>query len=171
MHQYWVAFTTLIRTPFTATPLMWEIVPLYFALLLSELTSTKANYRTAIQTGFSLIWAGVQWLWPHFALNGRTGPRLDVGAMLPVQMFFSFLVLALGFLAFYSGLRKRFPKRCEFLGRTRFVNYFMITIFPMQARVLPWTWENAAAICLFALPVWLVLHFGLWPFRHAAGGK
>jgi hypothetical protein len=41
----------------------------------------------------------------------------------------------------------------------------MIAIFPMQAHFLPWTWERLLAIGLLAVPVWLVLHFGLMPFR------
>ena len=45
-------------------------------------------------------------------------------------------------------------------------NYFMIAIFPIQARVLGWTWERAIAILVFAIPVWLVLHFGLMPIRN-----
>ena len=31
-----------------------------------------------------------------------------------------------------------------------------------------WTWERLGAIALFALPIWLLLHFGLMPLR---GGK
>jgi hypothetical protein len=74
-------------------------------------------------------------------------------------------VLALGALALYCGFRKRFPKYFRFLGYTRFANYFMITIFPMQTHYLAWTWERLAAIAIFAVPVWLALHFGLMPVR------
>lgn len=42
----------------------------------------------------------------------------------------------------------------------------MITIFPIQARVLEWTWDCLVAMALFAVPVWLVLHFGLIPIRN-----
>ena len=161
----WTAFVELVRTPFEHVPLIWGIVPLYFGLLLNELTSAKASFRTAIQTGFSFLWAGVQWLYPFFRPDAPGGPRLELGAMLPVNLFVTFLVLALGALALVSGLRRRYPKRCSFLGYTRFANYFMIMIFPMQARCLPWTWERLAAIVLFALPVWLLLHLGLSPLR------
>jgi hypothetical protein len=41
----------------------------------------------------------------------------------------------------------------------------MITIFPIQARVLHWEWVYVVAIAIFAVPVWLVLHFGLMPIR------
>ena len=166
MHSYWDAFAVLIRTPFSETSLIWGIVPLYFALLLNELTSGKANFRTAIQTGFSFLWAGAQWLYPYFTHHGKT-TRLELGAMLPVNLFVTFLVLGLGVVAFVSGVRRRYPKYFSFLGHTRFANYFMITIFPIQARVLHWEWNFVVAIAVFAVPVWLVLHFGLMPIRAA----
>jgi hypothetical protein len=74
-------------------------------------------------------------------------------------------VILLGALALWGGLRRRYPGRMNFLGHTRFSNYFMITIFPIQATVLPWSWHRLASIVIFALPVWLLLHFGLAPFR------
>jgi hypothetical protein len=165
MQHSWTAFTDLIAAPFRHSSLIWGIVPLYFALLLNEMTSAKANFRTAIQTGFSFIWAGAQWLYPYFRPQGHGVPRLELGAMLPVNLFVTFVVLGLGVVAFFSGVRKRYPKHCAFLGHTRFANYFMITIFPLQARVLPWQWDYLIAIILFAVPAWLVLDFGLMPVR------
>jgi hypothetical protein len=165
MDLYWAAFARLIRTPFEITPLIWGIVPLYFALLLSEMTSSKANFRTALQTGFSFIWAAAQWLYPYFRPHATGSSRLQLGAMLPVNLFVTLAVLVLGFIAFISGLRGKYPRYCSFLGYTRFANYFMITIFPIQARVLDWRWDYVAAIAIFAVPIWLVLHFGLMPLR------
>ena len=85
--------------------------------------------------------------------------------MLPVNLFVTFLVLALGAVALVSGVRNRYPKYCAFLGHSRFANYFMITIFPIQARFMEWTWERLLVIGLFAVPIWLLLHFGLMPLR------
>ena len=164
----WSTFWELIRTPFQHLPLVWGIVPLYFGLLLSELTSAKANYRTAIQTGFSFLWAGAQWVYPYFKAGGHSLSATGLGGLPPVNMFVTGLVLVLGAVALFSGLRRRFPKYGSFLGYTRFGNYFMITIFPIQAHYLPWTWKRMVAIAAFAVPIWLVLHFGLMPFR---GGK
>ena len=165
MSHYWATFAGLIQTPFRQMELIWGIVPLYFALLLGELTSTKANFRTAIQTGFSFLWAGAQWLYPYFRSRGPHGPHLELDAMLPINLLVTFLVVALGLVALISGLRRQFPQYGVFLGHTRFANYFMITIFPMQTHYLPWTWERLIAVVLFAAPVWLVLHFGLMPLR------
>ncbi len=168
MSSYWSTFVELIRMPFEHVALIWGIVPLYFALLLNELTSSKANFRTAIQTGFSFLWASAQWLYPYFKPHDPNGPRVALNAMLPINLFVTFLVLALGVVALVSGIRKKYPKYCAFLGYTRFSNYFMITIFPMQSHWpgFDWTWERLTAIAIFALPVWLVLHFGLMPLRN-----
>lgn len=165
LNHYWNFFAELICTSFQHLPLVWGIVPLYFGLLLSELTPGKASFRTAIQTGFSFLWAAAQWLYPYFQARETRPVPAVVGALPAVNLCVTLLVLGFGTLALYSGLRRRFPKYGTFLGHTRFSNYFMIAIFPMQAHMLAWTWERLGAIALFALPVWLLLHFGLMPLR------
>lgn len=166
IHHCWATFTELIATPFAHVSLVWGIVPLYFGLLLNELTSSKANFQTAIQTGFSFLWAGAQWLWPYFVPHAAQGRYLELNAMLPVNLLVTFLTVALGVAALVSGIRKKFPRYGHFIGHTRFTNYFMITIFPIQANYLPWTWERLAAIALFAVPIWMLLQFGLMPLRN-----
>ena len=104
-HLYWSTFLELLAEPFRHEALIWGIVPLYFALLLNEMTSNKANYRTAVQTGFSFLWAGAQWLYPYFKPHDPNGPRLDLGAMLPVNLAVTAVVVVLGFVALFSGLR------------------------------------------------------------------
>jgi len=164
--HYWNTFAELISTPFAHIALVWGIVPLYFGLLLNELTSDKANFRTALQTGFSFLWAGAQWLWPYFKPRGLGVPQIEFYAMLPINLLVTFLVIALGFVALTSGVRKKFPRHLRFIGHTRFANYFMIAIFPIQSHYLEWTWERLIAIVLFAVPIWLLLHFGLMPVRN-----
>jgi len=165
LHGYWSTFLELIATPFRHPELIWGIVPLYFGLLLNELTSDKASYRTAVQTGFSFLWAGAQWIWPYFVTRNQELPHIE-WRMIPVNLAVTFLVIALGIVALTSGVRKKFPKYLRFVGHTRFANYFMIAIFPIQSHYLPWTWERFAAIALFAVPIWLALHFGLMPVRN-----
>ena len=165
MSHYWTTFVELVETPFWHVALIWGVVPLYFALLLSEMTSAKANFRTAIQNGFSFIWAGIQWLYPYFKPRGPQGPHVEFNAMLPVNLLVTFLVLTLGAVALYCGLRKHFSQYARFLGYTRFACYFMIAIFPIQTHYLAWTWDRLIAIVLFAVPIWLALHFGLMPLR------
>ena len=142
MHSLWTTFAELICTPFRHVEMIWGIVPLYFGLLLNELTSAKANFRTSIQTGFSFLWAGAQWLYPFVKFHGA-GPGLVLNAMGAVNLLVTSLVLVFGVVALISGLVRRFPRYGRFLGHTRFANYFMIAIFPIQAPTeavqLPWT--------------------------------
>ena len=86
--------------------------------------------------------------------------------MLPVNLAVTGVVLVLGAMALFSGIRRRYPKYCSFIGHTRFANYFMITIFPIQAHYLGWNFTYLVAIILFAVPIWLALHFGLMPLRN-----
>lgn len=159
-------FWQLIRTPFQHTELVWGIVPLYFGWLLNELTSGKASFKTAIQTGFSFLWAAAQWLFQH--TSPRPGAMLELrgGAAAAVSFLVTLLVLAVGIVALISGLRRRYPRRCAFLGHTRFSNYFMIAIFPIQAGYMGWTWDRLAAVLIWAVPVWLVVNLILRTVRH-----
>ena len=164
IYNYVMIFGELIAAPFREIHTIWGIVPLYFGLLVHEITAAKANYKTAVQTGFSFLWAGMQWLYPHF--QSGDGPREALGAMLPINLLVTGVVLVLGVLALISGVRRRYPEKCQFLGHSRFSNYFMITIYPMQAQCLDWTWERLIALTLFAFPIWLVLQVIFEPFRN-----
>ncbi len=161
MSHCWATFIELVTVPFEHVPLIWGIVPLYFGLFLNELNSDQANFRTAIQTGFSCLWAAAQWLYPYW------WPHHQISTMRPVNLLVTVLVTILGAAALTSGFRKRFSRYGRFLGHTRFANYFMIMIFPIQAHYpgMDWTPDRLLAIILFAVPVWLTLHFGLMPVR------
>ena len=163
--NYLAVFAEPIRTPFQHLELVWGIVPLYVALLLSELTSAKKNFRTAIQTGFSFLWAGAQRLYLSQHVATSTASKVALKGLQPINLVVTGLVVVLGAVALYSGLSRHYLRYASFLGHTRFSNYFVITIYPIQGHALEWTWKRLAAIAIFAVPVWLVLHFGLMPFR------
>ena len=163
--HYWHTFVVILQTPFLNTELIWGIVPLYFGWLLNELTSSKASFRTALQTGFAFIWAAAQWLFQYAHKRPATAPLITVDALLAVNMVVTLLVLAFGLIALVCGLRRKFPKQGRFLGHTRFAAYFMVAMFPMQSHYLEWTWDGLVAILIFAIPIWLIVHVGLMPLR------
>ena len=165
MSHYWSIFVELIATPFEHISLVWGIVPLYFGLILNELTSSKASFRTAIQTGFSFIWAAAQWLYPYFVTDTGQTHRPEINGFLPINLLVTFLVLGMGIVALVCGCRRKFPRYGKFLGQTRFANYFAIAIYPIQSHWLAWSWGRLAAIVIFAVPIWLILYFGLMPLR------
>ncbi len=163
IYNYVMIFAELLASPFGTAQSIFGIVPLYFGLVVNEITSGKANYKTAVQTGFSFLWAGMQWLYPYF--KAAESPREALGHMMAINLLVTGVVLAFGALALFSGVRRRYPEKCQFLGHSRFSNYFMITIYPMQSQVLDWTWERLIALTLFAFPIWLILQLIFQPLR------
>lgn len=163
-HNYAGSFLELVRTPFQHVALVWGVVPLYFGWILNELTFSRATFQTAINTGFSFVWAAAHWTYQMFTERpGPAGP--DVGRLGAVNVAVTICVFLVGLVALISGLRRKFPRFGSFLGHARFSNYFMIAIFPMQSGYLAWTWERVQTVLIFALPIWLLLHFKLMPLR------
>jgi hypothetical protein len=155
-YEFAETFWQLIHKPLEHPAMIWGIVPLYFSWAMAELSGEKANFKTAIQTGFNLLWAGAQWTWNHFQTPGAAG-RLDVNSLFAVNVIVTVITIALGALALFSGVRRKFPKYFSFLGRTRFSSYLTITLFPIQAGYLVWSRERLIAVLIFAIPTWLVL--------------
>ncbi len=118
MKEYWPIFYELIVTPFRHAELIWGIVPLYFGWLLNEMTSKKASFHTAVQTGFGLLWAGAHWAYrwrAQFAGDHHMpGPNLTRSGLLAVNLVVTILVIAIGAVALVSGLRRKFPAMAHF---------------------------------------------------------
>jgi len=158
-------FWQLIVVPFQHAELIWGIVPVYFGWIVNEITSPKASFSTAIQTGFALLWSGAHWTWQATQAGAARFDTLNSKALFAVSSAVTLAVLIFGALALWSGLRRRYPQGLKFLGHTRFAGYFMIAIFPIQSGHLDWTWERVGAIALFATPVWIAVHLALLPLR------
>src|SRR4051812_24844665 len=99
MAHYWHTLVVIFKTPFLHTDLIWGIVPLYFGWMLNELTSSKASFRTAVQTGFTFVWAAAQWLYQYTRRHPPHAPVISPDALLAANMFVTLLVLAVGVLA------------------------------------------------------------------------
>jgi hypothetical protein len=162
--EYWPVFLQLIREPFQHTESIWGIVPLYFSWVLNELTSSKASYTTAINTGFSFIWAATHWAY-QYSLLFEPKNQNPIQLLLALNAVVTLLVFGIGCIALVSGIRRKYPRFCGFLGHSRFSCYFMIAIFPIQSNYLHWTWDRLIAIGIFGIPLWFLLHFGLMPVR------
>jgi hypothetical protein len=138
--------------------------PLYFGWILSELTSSKASFTRAVETGFTLVWAAAHWSYQYWQQPGSS-PRLGLTALFAVNIVVTLLVFVVGITALISGLRRKYPRYCSFLGHSRFASYLMITIFPIQSNYLAWNWDRLLAIVLFAVPLWCVIHMAFATFR------
>jgi hypothetical protein len=165
--DYPAIFWELIRKPFEHAELVWGIVPLYFSWACSELTGARANFNTAIQTGFNLVWAGAHWTFQY--LHGPAGGgRLDLGALFAVNVLVTIVTMTIGLLAFYSGIRRRFPKYASFVGHSRFSSYLTVAVFPIQSNYLKWSWDRLIAIMIFAIPIWVATSIFARVMRTAA---
>jgi hypothetical protein len=98
-HHYGLTFLELIRAPFTDVNMVWGIVPLYFGLMLNELTSTKANFRTAIQTGFSFLWAAAQWAYLYVKWHSAASVSAVATSTRSINLMVTVLVFLVGLLA------------------------------------------------------------------------
>jgi hypothetical protein len=166
MHHYWSTFCELIVVPFKHVDMVWGIIPVYFGWLLNELTDRKASAQTAVQTGFALVWSGAHWLYQSLYSRPFWMVKINLlNNLFAVSVLVTLAVLLLGAVALVSGIRRKFPPGCSFLGHSRFSNYFMIAIFPIQSNYLQWSWNRVIAIIIFAVPIWIIMHFALKPWR------
>lgn len=156
----------LLVTPFFSNggingKLVWGIVPLYAGWIANELNAARSTSRTALNTGASFLWAGLHWSYLLFVEQAGPASR----SAFTINLLVTAVVLAAGLLAFVSGLRRKLPRRLRFLGHTRFANYFMIAIYPMQSGFLAWTWPRVAAVAVFAPVVWALVQVARLPWR------
>jgi hypothetical protein len=78
-----------------------------------------------------------KYLSQHVATS--TASKVTLKGLQPINLVVTGLVVVLGAVALYSGLRRHYPRYASFLGHTRFSNYFMITIYPIQAQHTRWS--------------------------------
>jgi hypothetical protein len=157
-----LVFWNLISIPFHHSEMVWGIVPLYFGWILNEMTSAKKSFQTALQTGFALVWGGSHWLWMAVQHDAH---YLRSFAQASANLVVTIAVIAIGIVALRAGIRRRYPKFLGFLGHSRFGNYFLIAIYPIQAGAIPWTLDRVEAIALFAVPIWIAVNLAFIPVR------
>ena len=161
----WRTFLELVAAPFHQPEMVWGIVPLYFGWILNELTSGRPSFHTAIQTGFGFIWAAAHWVYQQTRRGAGVPGHMAYGGFMSIQGLVTLLIFAFGVVALISGLRRKYPKGWGFLGHSRFSNYFMIAIFPIQSGFLAWTVNRFLAVLGFAVPLWMLLQIGFMPLR------
>lgn len=158
LQSFVVKWVELIVTPFQHFGGVWlGIVPLYVSLVLGELYKSKVSFSHAVGNGFVMLWAGLNWAvhlsgigWPGYVGTGKERMAL--------AWIVTACAIALAIFTIVLGFRKKDKGLCEVLGHTRFSCYFLILLYPMQMRMVPWNWPSLAAVLVFALPCWLLIY-------------
>jgi len=163
--HYLAIFSRSSRRRFKHTALIWASCR--FILLCAhefDLQQSKFSHRAA--NGFQLFCGpDVQWLYPYFKPHGPKRASNRMNAMTPVNLFLTFLVLALERWHCSSGIppKKKVSEILLIPRPYRFQHYFMISDLPRcKAQAPPWTWDRLIVVgIVVAVPIWLILHFGL----------
>ncbi|MEI8315239.1 MAG: hypothetical protein WCG79_07290 [Verrucomicrobiota bacterium] len=153
---YWERVLRLLVEPFSNLGAAWPILPVYTTLIIGELYKGKIGFGHAVGNGFVMLWTGLNW--------ARHLSRVSTWAYLFDSRVLAWVVaasvIALGVFTIVLGFRKKDKTMCELLGHTRFSCYFLITFYPMQARLsgVEWDLNNLVAILIFAAPAWLLIY-------------
>ncbi|MCX7916229.1 MAG: hypothetical protein N3A53_08010 [Verrucomicrobiae bacterium] len=151
---YLVRFVHLLVVPFQNLDTVWGILPVYVAVILAEVYETRMDYGRAVINGAMMLLVGADWAW-HLSKAGGL-------AYLFTEMKLPWLVTAccigVGAFTMILGLRRKDKRLARLLGHMRFSGYFLITLYPMQARLVPWTQDSLVAILVFAIPCWLLIY-------------
>ena len=158
LEGYYVKLVELIVAPFRDFGAVWlGIVPLYVSLLLGELYKSKVSFSHAVGNGFVMLWTGLNWTM-HLSNLGFFAYLGDVKSRTAIAWLVAVCAVGLGIFTIVLGLRKKDRTLCQILGHTRFSNYFLITLYPMQVGLIRWNWPSLSAVLVFALPAWLFIY-------------
>jgi len=158
LEGYLVKLVELIVAPFRDLGAVWlGIVPLYVSLLLGELYKSKVSFGHAVGNGFVMLWTGLNWTM-HLSNLGFFAYLGDIRSRTAIAWLVAVCAVGLGIFTIVLGLRKKDRTLCQILGHTRFSNYFLITLYPMQVGLIRWNWPSLSAVLVFALPAWLFVY-------------
>ena len=152
--SYWSEFVTLLVVPFSNLDTVWGILPIYASMVLGEVYEGKMDFGRAVINGAVMLLAGLDWAW-HLS-------RASSFAYMFSEMSLPWLVTAvcigLGIFTVILGLRRKDKPLAATLGHTRFSCYYIILLYPMQARLVPWSTSALVGIMIFAIPAWVLIY-------------
>lgn len=154
LHTYSVNFLELLIVPFRNLDTVWGILPVYASLVLGEIYEGKMNYGRAVINGVVMLLAGLDWAW-HLS-NASSFAYMFSEMALPWVV--TAICIGLGAFTVVLGLRRKDKTLAVTLGHSRFSCYYIILLYPMQARLVPWTTEALVAILIFAIPSWILIY-------------
>ena len=154
LEAYAWSFLELLIVPFRNLDTVWGILPVYASLVLGEVYEGKMNYGRAVINGAVMLLAGLDWAW-HLS---RANSWAYMFAEMSLPWIVTAICIGLGSFTVVLGLRRRDKALAGALGHSRFSCYFIILLYPMQARLVPWTSDALVALLVFAVPCWIVIY-------------
>lgn len=154
LEAYLVKLVHLLVVPFRNLDTVWGILPVYATLILGEIYEGRMNYGRAVVNGVMMVLVGADWAW-HL---GRANHWAYMFAEMKLPWVVTACCLALGAFTLVLGLRRKDKRLAAILGHTRFAAYFLITLYPLQSRLVPWSSDALTAVLVFAAPAWLLIY-------------
>jgi len=159
LETYWTHWLTLLVEPFRYFGQVWlGILPLYVSLVLGELYKKNVSFAHAVGNGFVMLWAGLNWGARLSGFGWGSYMTQTSKGQMQIAWLVTAATVALGVFTIVLGFRKKDRTLCEVLGHTRFSCYFLILLYPVQSRLLPWDGMYLVSVLVFALPVWFVIY-------------
>lgn len=154
LEAYFITLVNLLAVPFRNLETVWGILPVYAALVLGEIYEGKMNFGRAVVNGVMMILVGADWAW-HLS---RASSWSYMFSEMKLPWIVTATCLAIGVFTVILGVRRKDKRLAVILGHTRFSAYFLITLYPMQSRLVPWNQDALVAVLVFALPAWLLIY-------------
>ena len=145
--NYPLVWLSLIAAPITDLEVLWGVIPLYIDGLLMELYEQDTRFKL-LAGGSVISFVGLDW--------ARRLLQIGIPIQFSIQWILVFIFLAYGVLSLFVVLMKKMTL-IRFLGKRKFVTYFGISFYPLQAGVVPYNIDVLISILVMLIPVWLVL--------------
>jgi len=156
LEAHFITLLKLLAVPFRNLDTVWGILPVYATLVLGEIYDGKMNFGRAVVNGVMMILVGADWAW-HLS---RASSWAYMFSEMKLPWIVTATCLAIGTFTVILGVRRKDKRLATLLGHTRFSAYFLITLYPMQSRLVPWSQDALVAVLVFALPAWLLIYAG-----------
>ena len=151
---YWSQFITLLVVPFQNLDMVWGILPIYASMILGEIYEGRMDFGRAVINGAVMLLAGLDWAW-HLS---RASNLAYLFSDMSLPWLVTAICIGLGVFTIILGLRRKDKPLAATLGHTRFSCYYIILLYPMQARLVPWSSSALVATLVFAIPAWVLIY-------------
>lgn len=142
---YWLSIFFVL--PFKELEILWILIPIWINLFFTDFFQEKrgTSMGNAITNGAVILWVGVDWV--RYLIRYVTENRLAFSTSLFVQFLICLIVIVLGFLVIYTGIKGN--KIITKIARVRETSYLMLIFSPIIYGVTLLTWKYLLISIIF----------------------